>query len=151
MGIEGSVPPLWALFVYLAAVLVVVAAMIGISAVLGERHADPQTGETYESGILPSGSARSRFTIKFYLVAVSFVVFDLEAAFIFAWALAARQLGWPGYAEMFVFVMVLFCALVYLWKRGALDWGPRPRTAQKGGGATSPRTEADGMVDQQTR
>ncbi len=140
MVVEETVQPLWPLLVYLVAVIVVVGGMVGISAVLGEKHADPQTGEMYEFEIMPSGGARSRYSIKFYLVAVSFVIFDLEAAFIFAWALAARELGWPGYAEMFAFVVVLLCALAYLWKMGGLDWGPKPKRAQRSRGETRPRT-----------
>ena len=140
MGLEETMQPLWPLFVYLAAVLLVVAAMVGLSAVLGERHADPQTGETYESGIMPLGNARGRFTVRYYFVAAAFVVFDLEAAFVFAWGLAVRQLGWLGYGEMLAFIVVLLCTLAYLWKRGALDWGPRPRAPRGSQGEKSART-----------
>jgi len=114
---------LWPLALYFAAVLVLAAAMIGISAILGQRHRDRATGEPYESGILSQGSAQLRLSAKYYLVAMFFVLFDLEAVFIFAWAIALRQLGWAGYIEILIFVAILLAALVYLWRIGALDWG----------------------------
>jgi NADH-quinone oxidoreductase subunit A len=119
--------PLWPLAVYFAAVVVLVAGMIGLSYVLGEHHKDRATGEPYESGIVSTGSARVRLSAKFFLVAIFFVVFDLEAVFIFAWAVAARELGWVGYAEVVVFIAVLLAALIYLAREGALDWGPTRR------------------------
>ncbi len=115
--------PLWPLAVYFAAVVVLVAGMIGLSYVLGEHHKDRATGEPYESGIVSTGSARVRLSAKFFLVAMFFVVFDLEAVFIFAWAVAARELGWVGYAEVVVFIAILLVALIYLAREGALDWG----------------------------
>jgi NADH-quinone oxidoreductase subunit A len=105
--------------------------MLGLSYVLGERHKGRATGEPYESGIAPTGSARLRFDVKFYRVATFFVVFDLEAVFLFAWAVAARELGWPGYIEMVIFVGILVAALIYLWRVGALGWGSRPRAARE--------------------
>ncbi|MEJ2558100.1 MAG: NADH-quinone oxidoreductase subunit A [Anaerolineae bacterium] len=101
--------------------------MLGISYVLGERHKERATGEPYESGILSTGSARIRLSAKFYLVAMFFVIFDLEAVFIFAWAIAWRELGWVGYIEVVVFIVILLAALVYLWRLGALDWGTTRR------------------------
>jgi NADH-quinone oxidoreductase subunit A len=111
-------------------VLVLVAGMLGLSYILGERHQEKATGEPYESGMPPTGSARLRFDVKFYLIAMFFVVFDLEAAFLFAWAIAFRELGWLGFVEVVVFVGVLLVALVYLWRVGALDWGPRRRRSR---------------------
>jgi NADH-quinone oxidoreductase subunit A len=118
---------LWPLLLYVALVFLVVAAMLGLSYALGERHSARSTGEPYESGIPPTGSARRRLSAKFYLVAVFFVIFDLEAVFLFSWAVAFRDLGWAGYVEVLVFVGVLLAALVYLWRAGALEWGPRRR------------------------
>jgi len=115
--------PLWPLAVYFAAIVLIVAAMLGLSSILGQRHRERATGEPYESGIVSTGSAQVRFDIKFYLVAVIFLVFDLEAAFLYAWAVAVRETGWAGYAEVLVFVGVLAAALVYLWRLGVLDWG----------------------------
>jgi NADH-quinone oxidoreductase subunit A len=114
---------LWPLAVYLAAVVILVMAMITLSYILGERHRERQTAEPYESGIVSTGTARVRFDIKFYLIAMFFVIFDLEAVFIFAWAVSLRETGWTGYTEMLVFIGVLAAALVYLWRLGALEWG----------------------------
>ena len=119
---------LWPLAVYFAGVIFLVGlGMVGLSFLLGQRHKDRATGEPYESGIVSQGTARIRLSAKFYHVAMFFVVFDLEAVFIFAWAVAIRDLGWLGYIEVLVFIGVLFAGLVYLWRMGALDWGSRPR------------------------
>jgi NADH-quinone oxidoreductase subunit A len=121
---------LWPLLLYFGLVIIVVGGMLAISYVLGERHREKATGEPYESGIVSTGSARLRFDVKFYLTAMFFVIFDLEAAFLFAWVIAFRQLGWSGYAEAVVFVVILLVALIYLWRTGALDWGPRRRRSR---------------------
>ncbi len=116
---------LWPLVVYFAAVTIVVGGMLGLSYVLGQRHHERRTGEPYESGIASTGSARLRLSAKFYLVAMLFVIFDLEAVFIFAWAIAYGEVGWVGYGGILFFVGVLVAALVYEWRVGGLDWGPR--------------------------
>jgi NADH-quinone oxidoreductase subunit A len=112
----------WPLEVYIVLVGMLVMAMLSMSFVLGERHHDRATGSPYESGILSEGSARVRFSAKFYLIAMFFVIFDLEAVFLFAWAVAVRETGWAGYAEALLFIMVLLATLAYLWRVGALDW-----------------------------
>jgi NADH-quinone oxidoreductase subunit A len=112
----------WPLSVYIVLVCMLVMAMLSMSFVLGQRHHDRATGSPYESGILSEGSARVRFSAKFYLIAMFFVVFDLEAVFLFAWAVAVRETGWAGYAEALLFIMVLLATLAYLWRVGALDW-----------------------------
>jgi NADH-quinone oxidoreductase subunit A len=112
----------WPLEVYVVLVGMLVMAMLSMSFVLGERHHDRATGSPYESGILSEGSARVRFSAKFYLIAMFFVVFDLEAVFLFAWAVAVRETGWAGYAEVLLFITVLLATLAYLWCVGALDW-----------------------------
>lgn len=117
----------WPLAAYLVAVVLVIAAALAISSVLGQRHNERATGEPFESGILPTGSARLHFSAKFYLIAMFFVIFDLEAIFIFAWAVAAPELGWAGYIEILIFIAVLVAALIYLWRVGALDWGSHQR------------------------
>ncbi len=119
--------PLWPLVVYFGLVIILVAGMLGLSYVLGQRHKGRATGEPFESGMVPTGSARIRFDVKFYQNAMFFVVFDLETMFILAWAIAARQVGWAGFIEALVFIVVLLAALVYLWRIGALDW----RTARQ--------------------
>jgi NADH-quinone oxidoreductase subunit A len=113
---------LWPLAVYLVIVLALVVAMLGLSFVLGQRHHERATDSPYESGILSQGSARVRLSAKFYLVAMFFVIFDLEAVFLFAWAVSVRETGWAGYAEASVFIAVLLATLVYLSRVGALDW-----------------------------
>lgn len=123
---------LWPILVYAFIVAVIVVAMIGLSYVLGERHDEPATATPYEGGIVSEGSARVRFPAEYYLVAVFFVIFDLEAVFLFAWAVAGRELGWAGYSEMLVFAGVLILALVYLWRDGALDWGEKRGRVQPG-------------------
>jgi NADH-quinone oxidoreductase subunit A len=128
------------LAVYLAVVSILVAAMLGISALLGEKHDQPATGEPYESGIVSTGSARIRMSAHFYVVAMLFVIFDLEAVFLFAWAVAARRVGWAGYGGMLVFVAILVAGLVYEWRQGALDTAGaarRPRALPSARGGSS--------------
>lgn len=127
----GELPVLWPLALYCAAVVLVVAGMVAVSWLLGQRHWDRKTGAPYESGIVSTGSARLRLSVRFYLIAMFFVIFDLESAFIFAWAVCARQAGWTGYAEIAVFIGVLLAALVYLWRDGALDWQQRQTKGRK--------------------
>ena len=114
---------LWPLGVYFVVVTILVAGIIAVSYLLGQRHEDRATGSPFESGIVSEGTARVRLSAKFYLVAMFFVIFDLEAIFIFAWAVAGRELGWAGYWEIVVFIGILVAALAYLWRLGALDWG----------------------------
>jgi NADH-quinone oxidoreductase subunit A len=123
MLLNGQTVNLWPLAVYFIIVVFLVAAMLAVSFVLGQRHDEHATGQPYESGILSEGSARVPVSAKFYLVAMFFVIFDIEAVFIFAWAIAARELGWTGYWEILLFVAILLAALAYLWRLGALDWG----------------------------
>jgi NADH-quinone oxidoreductase subunit A len=121
-------PALWPLAVYFAAAVILAGAMILVSHFLGPRHRGRETGEPYESGIVSTGSAQGRQSVQYYLVATFFVIFDLEAVFIIAWAIAIRQAGWPGYIEVAIFIGILVASLAYLWRLGALDWGPRKRT-----------------------
>jgi NADH-quinone oxidoreductase subunit A len=114
---------LWPLGIFLVSVHGLAIFMLGLSALLGERHRERATAEPYESGIVSTGSARVRFNAKFYLMAMFFVVFDLEAVFLYAYAVSFREAGWLGYIEMLIFVGVLTAALFYLWRIGALEWG----------------------------
>jgi NADH-quinone oxidoreductase subunit A len=128
--VEGSTSvaaPLWPLAVYFLGVLILLAGMMVLPFLLGPRHRDPQTGQQFESGIKSTGSARVRWHVKYYLVAMFFVIFDLESVFLVAWAVAVRELGWPGYFEALIFVGVLLLSLAYLWKVGALEWGTERR------------------------
>ena len=119
---ERAVLTMWALVAYFGFVAFLVGAVLTASYLLGPRHSEPATGEPYEGGIVSEGSARVRVSVKYYLIATFFVVFDLEAVFLFAWAGAVRELGWAGYWEVLAFVGVLLAALIYLGKIGALDW-----------------------------
>lgn len=112
---------LWPLVVYFFLAIAIVIIMVGLSYLLGESHKERATGSPYESGMVVTGSARLRFNVSFYLIAVFFVIFDLETLFIISWAVAVRDLGWTGYIEILVFITVLFISLIYLWRIGALD------------------------------
>lgn len=119
---------LWPLVVYSVVVVLLVAGILVLSWVLGQRHHEASTGRPYESGVHTTGSARVRYEAKFYLIAMFLVIFDLEAAFIFAWAVALRELGWSGYLGMLLFIAVLVAGLAYLWRMRALEWHTgRPR------------------------
>lgn len=120
----------WPLVAYFGFVVLLVTAVLVVSYLLGPRHSEPATGDPYEGGIVSEGSARVRFSARYYMVAMFFVVFDLEAVFLFAWAVAARELGWLGYCEVVVFVAVLMAALLYVWRIGALDWSREPRRSR---------------------
>jgi NADH-quinone oxidoreductase subunit A len=124
----------WPAVLYAALVLAIVAAILVVSSLLGERYRGPERGVPYESGIKPAGPMAKRLSVEFYQVALFFVIFDLEAVFIFAWAVNARRLGWAGYFEIVVFVVLLFAGLVYLWKTGGLDWGAAGRRRRLRGG-----------------
>ena len=117
----------WPAALYAALVLIVAGLILTLSWLLGERQSHGSEAEQYESGIKPAGPLPLRLSVEFYQIALFFVIFDLEAVFIFAWAVSARSLGWAGYLELLVFVLLLFAGLVYLWRVGALDWGPAGR------------------------
>jgi NADH-quinone oxidoreductase subunit A len=119
--------PLWPFLVYAISAVCVAIGMLGISFLLGQRHMDRQTGIPYESGIQSTGTARIRFSIKFYLVAILFVIFDLEMVYVFAWAVVMKSLGWSGYFAVLTFLGILIVALIYEWKMGFLDWNKPPK------------------------
>jgi len=108
-----------------------VGGMLGLSYVLGQRHKETQTDTIYESGIKTTGDARIRFPVHFYIVAMFFVIFDLEAAFIIAWAVAFRDAGWEGYIGALIFIVILLIVLLYEWRIGALDFGPKGKKILK--------------------
>jgi NADH-quinone oxidoreductase subunit A len=113
----------WPLLVFIGLILVVVAGLMGLSYVLGQRVPGGRwRGEPYESGAPPAEMPRGGMSVEFFRVAVFFVIFDVEAAFLFAWAVTLRETGWRGFTEMAMFVGLLVAALVYLWRCGSLDW-----------------------------
>ena len=119
----------WPFFLYNLLVVVLVAGILLLSHLIGERHRALGKNIPYESGITPTGTARLRYGIHFYTVAIFFILFDVEAIFLYAWAVAMRELGWPGYIEIVLFIVVLFLGLVYIWRLGGLDWSPSRRRA----------------------
>jgi NADH-quinone oxidoreductase subunit A len=125
---------IWPLLVYFLAVVVTIAGMLVLITFLGQKHRERATDKPYESGIVSTGSARLRVSVKFYLLALFFVIFDVEAVFIFAWAVCFRDVGWLGYAEVCIFIGILVVALVYLWRQGALDWGTSGHKKHRVGG-----------------
>ena len=124
MGSSNDNMELWPLVVYGAIVCTLIGAMLGLSYFLGGRHKERATDEPYEGGIVSQGSARLRFSSQFYLIAMLFVIFDVETIFVFTWAIAFKELGWLGFAGVFTFVILLVIVLVYEWRNGALDFGP---------------------------
>ena len=101
---------------------VLAALLMGLGSVLGPRRPSAVKASPFECGSEPIGSAHDRFGVKFYLIALLFIVFDIEAVFIYPWAVLLRELGWAGYTTMAVFAFTLVIGLAYVWKKGALDW-----------------------------
>jgi NADH-quinone oxidoreductase subunit A len=113
------------LAVYTAMALLLIGFLLLAAWWLGERRHNPEKDGAYESGIIPTGSARLAYPAPFYLVAIFFIVFDVESVFIFIWAVAWDLLGIAGLMHMTVFIAVLLLGLLWLWKKGGLDWGPK--------------------------
>ena len=122
----------WPFLAFIGLILLVVAVIMAASFLLGQRHRAPLTGEPYESGIAPSDFPAVGFPLEFYRIAVFFVVFGVEAIFIYAWAVSVREAGWSGYVAMLFFVGVLLAALLYLWRLGSLDWRATSRRSRLG-------------------
>ncbi len=98
------------------------AGMVVASHVFNPRRPTPEKEMPYESGMIPLGDTRARFSVKFYLVAISFIVFDLETIFLVPWAVEMRSLGWGGFVAVMMFIVVLAVGLLYEWKKGGLEW-----------------------------
>ena len=124
----NSAASLWPFVVYFVAVLMMVATMLGLSYILGQRRANNATNMPFESGVLSVGSPQIHMSAEFYLIAIFFVIFDLETVFIFAWAIAFFELGWSGFIAISLFIFILGVALIYELRSGALDWGIKTRT-----------------------
>jgi NADH-quinone oxidoreductase subunit A len=121
----------WPFLIYSALVIIVVGVMLGLSHILGERHKEKLTDEPFESGMPPTGNARLRFSSHFYLIAIFFVIFDLDAVFIMTWAISFRELGIAGYIGIVVFIGILIAVLIYEIGIKALDFGPQGRKILK--------------------
>ena len=105
--------------------------LIAASALLGKRAKSPLKDTPYESGMRPSGNARERFSVKFYLVAMVFILFDIEAIFLYPWAVVYRQLKLFGFVEMLLFIILVLVGFYYVWKKGALDWSADDAAAHR--------------------
>lgn len=126
-----SVSAYWPLILYIIAVAALITLMLCLSHTLGQKRRDPATHEPYESGIVSVGDAHIRISVGYYLVAILFIIFDLEAVYLFTWAIAVREAGLPGFIEASIFIGVLLVGLVYVWRLGALDWGPRQQKSPR--------------------
>ena len=124
---DASLSHNWGFAVFLLGVAALCAFMLGVSSLLGSKAWGRAKNEPFESGILPTGSARLRFSAKFYLVAMLFVIFDVEALFLFAWAVSVRESGCAGFIGASIFISILVAGLVYEASIGALDWSPAGR------------------------
>ena len=102
--------------------IAVAAGLIGASTLLGKRGKSPLKDTPYESGMAPVGSARERFSVKFYLVGMIFILFDIEAVFLYPWVVVFRELKLFALGEMFIFVALVLVGYFYVWKKGVLDW-----------------------------
>jgi NADH-quinone oxidoreductase subunit A len=114
----------WGTGFFVIATLGLCAFMVGVSSLLGGRSHGVSKSLPFESGIVGTGDARLRFSVKFYLVAMLFVIFDIEAVFLFAWAIVIPEVGWAGFWGATVFILILLAGLLYDSRTGALDWAP---------------------------
>ena len=121
---SDSTYTIWPFILFGAIVIFLLGTILSLSYILGQRHHERATAQPYEGGIMQTGSARLRFSAQFYLVAMLFVIFDVEAVFIMLWALGFYELGWPGYIGAAIFIVQLVVVLIYEWGIGALDFGP---------------------------
>lgn len=117
-------PAVFSLVIYGMMILALIAVLLFIASWLGEKKITPEKLRPYESGIIPTGSARLRYPIPFFLIAVFFLIFDVEGAYIFSWSISCNELGWSGWLQISFFIIVLLLGLVYIWRKGGLDWGP---------------------------
>jgi NADH-quinone oxidoreductase subunit A len=123
-------PGLLSLVIYTGLVLALMAVLLLLTGWLGEEKGSLEKARPYECGIIPSGSARLPYPVPFYLVAAFFLIFDVETAFIFSWAIAFDHLGFLGWLQVTFFIFILLLSLAYLWLKGGLDWGPTSSTGR---------------------
>jgi NADH-quinone oxidoreductase subunit A len=118
-------PSLFSLAIYGLLVFILIAVLLFLSRWLGEKKPNQEKSRPYECGIIPTGTAQFRYPVAFYLIAAFFLIFDVEAAYIFSWAIAFDRLGWAGWFQISFFIIVLLISLFYLWNKGGLEWGPK--------------------------
>src|SRR5580698_7543586 len=123
----------WPVLLQALIAMAVATVMIGISYILGKKVRNRVKDMPYECGIVPTGSARERFSVKFYLVGMLFILFDIEAIFLYPWAVVYRELKMVAFVEMLVFVILILSGFFYIWKKGALDWAAEPRPGDRRG------------------
>jgi NADH-quinone oxidoreductase subunit A len=116
-----------------AIAMAVATLMLGLSYLLGKKVRNRVKDTPYESGIVPTGDARQRFSVKFYLVGMLFILFDIEAIFLYPWAVVYRQLKMFAFVEMLIFIVLILCGFFFIWKKGALDWSYSDRPDEGGG------------------
>jgi NADH-quinone oxidoreductase subunit A len=117
----------WPVLLQAIVAMAVATGMIGISYILGHKVRNRVKDMPYECGITPTGSARERFSVKFYLVGMLFILFDIEAIFLYPWAVVYRELKMFAFFEMLLFIALVLAGFFYIWKKGALDWSGEPR------------------------
>ncbi len=120
-------PGILALGAFTLMSLVLIIALLSLANWLGEKKPNPEKLRPYECGVIPTGTARFQYPIAFYLIAAFFLIFDVEAAYIFSWAIAFERLGWSGWLQISFFIVILLISLFYVWKKGGLEWGPTIR------------------------
>jgi NADH-quinone oxidoreductase subunit A len=131
MWAEGHAMGWVGILIMLALGVVFAGVMIGLGLLLGPHNPTPEKLAPYECGMPAVGDARERQSVKFYLVAMIFLLFDIEVAFLYPWAMALRDLGWAGFAQIVTFFLILVVGYIYVWRKGVLDWGPAARSARK--------------------
>jgi NADH-quinone oxidoreductase subunit A len=120
------------LLIHFLVTCVLAVAIVTLSWLIGERKPTRAKLSPYECGMTPQGDARERFSVKFYLVAMLFILFDVEAVFLYPWAVILRELKMFGFWEMLVYIGIVLVGFFYIWKKGVLDWGPTPMRSKGG-------------------
>ena len=120
-------PGLLSFIIYTLLVFLLMTIFLILSGWLGEKKKNPEKSRPYECGIIPTGTTRFPYPVAFYLVATFFLIFDVEAAYIFSWSIAFDRLGWKGWLQISFFIFILLIGLFYIWKKGGLEWGPKTR------------------------
>lgn len=128
LTISPWTPGLASLGLYTLVVVLLFALLLILTSTLGPRHRGREKVRPYECGIIPQGDDGNSLPIPFCLVALFFLVFDVEAAYLFSWAIAMRELGWQGWLQITFFIAMLLISLVYVWAKGGLNWGRRGKS-----------------------
>lgn len=141
----------WPFAIYLLGVAGLCGLMLIVSLIAGGRNWGRAKNQPFESGVVSTGGAHVRFSAKFYLVAMFFVIFDVEALFLYAWAVSVRESGWAGFVEVTIFVVVLLVGLFYIWRVGALDWAPEARKRRASKRVAEQRAQDQQRIQEQHR